>query len=352
VTAAKVLLVGTGSFHGVAACMWSGLRERGVAAQFLEISPKWSANALHRGIERACPWASPRVLLANARLVAECKAADVRWAIVTNGRELSVDTIRKSRTILESRGGGIACFLCDDPFNPVHRSESWLRSLPAYSLVVSTKRQVTPDLIGLGCPAVRYARFAFHPPIHRPIDRPSGEFGPVDIAFAGASDPDRLPFLEALAQVGEGLSVRMYIGTRRVHPALRSVAWPYVRGLDYSAAMVSATVCPCLVRRANRDGHVMRSIELPAMGAFMLAERTSEHQEIFEEGVHCDYWGSREELVEKARWYSRNPGAARSIARRGYDRVALGGFTYSDRALEIVTMTSEAVASGRTWSSP
>jgi hypothetical protein len=160
----------------------------------------------------------------------------------------------------------------------------------------------------------------------------------MDVAFAGNADADRLPILAALAEGAEGLQMGLFGSGWDSSAALRRIAQPAVVGLRYSAAMCAATVCPCLIRRANRDGHVMRSIELPAMGAFMLAERTDEHQEVFEAGVHCEYWGSTEELVAKARWYARNPAAARAIAIRGHELITAGGFTYAERAREVLGM--------------
>jgi spore maturation protein CgeB len=85
----------------------------------------------------------------------------------------------------------------------------------------------------------------------------------------------------------------------------------------------------------------MRSIELPAIGAFMLAERTEEHQEIFVEGVHCEYWASVDELTEKMRWYARHPTRARAIAVQGHSLITAGGFTYGERAREVLRMIQD-----------
>jgi spore maturation protein CgeB len=313
----------------------------GETVQLLESSPRWGRSLANRAVEKVCRGNSPRVIALNVKALRLVRKGTLRATLVTNGRELWPETVREMRDSLQSRGGGIVCYLCDDPFNPAHRSETWLEGLRHYSVVVSTKRRVMADLVNLGCRTVRYARFGFHPPIHRPVDPQLMGFEAVDISVAGNADSDRVPILSALVEGAAGLSIGLFGNGWSVHPSLARIARPQVVGLTYAAAMCAATVCPCLVRRANRDGHVMRSIELPAMGAFMLAERTDEHQEIFDEGVHCEYWGSTQELIEKTKWYAQHPGAARSIARRGYDRVTAGGFTYADRARELVGMISE-----------
>ena len=335
---AELLIVGTRAHYGVAGCMCDELRARGQEVDLLEVYPDWSSSTVHRVVARLVPGATPQVIRANRRIARAVADEGVRFAIVTNGRELRPAVVREIRESLERRGGGIACFLCDDPFNPVHRSESWLRALAEYTVVVSTKRQVIRDLVAAGCRRVQYARFGYHPPIHRPVDPQAMGFVRCDIGFAGNADADRIPIIGSLAEGSPELSFQLYGHGWSAHRALRAIAQPQVVGLNYSAAMRAATVCPCLVRRANRDGHVMRSIELPAIGAFMLAERTDEHQEMFDEGIHCDYWSSVQELVDKTRWYASNPRRAAHIAHTGHARVIAAPNTYADRALEVVQM--------------
>lgn len=334
----EILIIGTRAYYGVAGCMCDELRAKGQAVEFLELYPDWSNNIVHRAVARLLPDMTPRVMWANRRTAHVVTTSKSKFAIVTNGRELCPEVVAEARQSLERRGGGIACFLCDDPFNPVHRSESWLRALAQYTVVVSTKQQVIPDLVTIKCRQVRYARFGYHPPIHRTVDPKSFGVFPCDISFAGNADADRIPILGGLAEGASELSFNLYGNGWSEHPALRAIVQPQVVGLRYAAAMQAATVCPCLVRRANRDGHVMRSIELPAIGAFMLAERTDEHQEMFDEGVHCDFWSSVDELVDKTRWYVSKPNRAAKIARAGHNHVTKTPNTYADRALEVVSM--------------
>jgi hypothetical protein len=345
ITAAScaVVVVGTRRHLGIGGSMVDGLAARGVSVRLIELHRGARASLLDKGtafLERLLPRLSSRHGRVNSDLLEAISSPNVRFVIATNGRELHRSTVQQARQVLEARGGGIACYLCDDPFNPAHRLETWIQSLNCYSVVVTTKRAISGDLRQLGCPRVEYARFGFNPDFHRPVVPGRRRFAPMDLAFAGNADADRLSVIGTAVELLPELRVTIYGDGWRARRGLRARCQPQVVGLDYAAAMCAATVCPCLVRRANRDGHVMRSFELPAIGAFMLAERTAEHQEIFEEGVHCEYWSSVEELVDKSRWFAAHPSKAAEIAHRGHQLVLEGSHTYADRAEEVIRMMS------------
>ncbi len=63
-----------------------------------------------------------------------------------------------------------------------------------------------------------------------------------------------------------------------MHPITRA-NWRGVADQDtIRSASAAARVCLCLVRRANRDGHVMRSFEAAVIGGCILAQDTADHR--------------------------------------------------------------------------
>jgi spore maturation protein CgeB len=86
------------------------------------------------------------------------------------------------------------------------------------------------------------------------------------------------------------------------------------------------------VRRANRDEHVMRTFELPAMGACMLTEDTTDHREIFgEDGEAVSYFHTPDEMVDKLRWLLTHDDERRRLADAARRVITRGHHTYRDR---------------------
>ncbi len=103
------------------------------------------------------------------------------------------------------------------------------------------------------------------------------------------------------------------------------------------ALTAAAKVNLCLVRRANRDGHVMRSFEIAATGGCMLAEDTEEHREIFgSEGDAVVYFRDPKEAAQRARALLSDPSERERLASCLHRRIVGGANTYTHRLLAIL----------------
>jgi len=243
------------------------------------------------------------------------------------------------RSTLEAvRDLGITCvnFLTDDPWNPNQRANWFLQALPSYDLILSPRRANLDDLERLGCRAY-YLPFAYDTTLHH-IEPPSPELAnqyESDVLFYGGADNDRLPYVTALIEMG--LNVHLYGGYWNRNPKTRACHKGMADAQTLRWATSGAKVTLCLVRRANRDGHVMRSFESPAMGACLLVEDTAEHREIFgAEWENVAYFRSILEMREKVAQLMSSPDLCLRLRQNVHRHITQGGNAYENRLGEIM----------------
>jgi spore maturation protein CgeB len=259
--------------------------------------------------------------------------------LFTNGiAPLTKQTLER----LSQKGIKTLNFLTDDPWNSKHYAPWFMEGLTEYGVVFSPRQVNLEQLRQFGCQAVHYLPFGYDPYLFYPVSPKPEELATYssDVMFAGGGDKDRLPYISALIKAG--INVGLYGGYWERYPETKSVT----RGLaDIGAlrlAIQSSKIALCLVRQANRDGHVMRTFEVPAVGACMLTEDTPEHREIFgEEGKCVVYFKSISEMIEKTRWLLDHPDERKCLSLSAHQHIIRGSNTYSDRLHYILNTLSQ-----------
>lgn len=242
-------------------------------------------------------------------------------------------------TLADARATGITVlnYLTDDPWNPGQRSRWFFRALPAYHVVFSPRRANLQDLRAAGCPRVEYLPFAYDPRLAYPVEVPAGEERP-DVMFAGGADRYRVPILGTL--IACGFRVALYGDSWERYPETRTAARGHADPATLRKATAAARVALCLVRRANRDGHVMRSFEAAATGACMLVEDTPEHRELFgSDAETVVYFRGIDPMVERLRGLLCDPAERRRLAEAVRQRIVGGANTYRDRLAAMLQAT-------------
>lgn len=231
-------------------------------------------------------------------------------------------------------------YLTDDPWQRRLRADWFIRALPSYDAVFSTKREIMSDLRRAGVKHTIFLPFAYDPGLHFRCDRDSHAAGnnlDSDILFAGGGDSDRYPFLRALVDLG--LRVAIYGEQWSQEPMLRDSWRGHANPAQLRKATAAAKLCLCLVRRANRDGHVMRSFEIAAMHGCLLMEDTQEHRELFgEDRESVAYFRNVDEMVMKAKMLLSDPKERERLADAAHNRICRGHHTYGDRLITMVTI--------------
>jgi hypothetical protein len=99
----------------------------------------------------------------------------------------------------------------------------------------------------------------------------------------------------------------------------------------YAAVVAGSQIALGFLRELNPDQHTTRTFEIPAIGGFMLADRTEDHLEFFEEGKEAEYFSSDEEYRDKVGFYLASERARTRLAAAGHQRCITSGYSYDDR---------------------
>jgi hypothetical protein len=324
-----LLLVGNPGPVHVGAHLYAAARELGLAVTFCDAEAAFGGPAwLGKVTWRLAGHRPPRLRQFSQQVVAACRAARPDWVLTTGLAPVEAQALRA----IGELGVRRLNYLTDDPWNPAHRAPWFLQALPLYDQVFSPRLANMDDLRRLGCREVSYVPFAYAPAIHFPESSPPDDAArfAADVVFVGGADRDRVPVMAAVA--GTGLRLDLWGGYWQRHAETR----PYARGhadpRTVRHAIAGGKVALCLVRRANRDGHAMRSYEVPAMGACMLLEDTPEHRAIFgEDGAAVVYFDSTDGLLDRVRWLLAHEPERRRLAEAAHRLIVDGHNTYADR---------------------
>ena len=308
----------------------AALGARIVPVDTLPPAAQKAQGRFHRRVQRRL-FGPPDLAGANdaIRRLAARERPDLIW--VDKGVTIDPATLREARS---ASGCVIAGYSPDDMMNPGNLCRRYVRGLPEYDVYFTTKSYGVEDLERLGAREVRFVGNAYDPRTHRPVvldgERRRALGGPV--GFVGMWERERAASIGRIAAAG--VPVRVWGGGwerwRCDAPSLRVEPRP-VFADEYAQALCAFDINLCFLRKANRDLQTTRSIEIPACGAFMLAERTDEHRELFEEGREAEFFGDDDELLDKIRFYLARPALREAIARAGLERCVRGGYSNEAR---------------------
>lgn len=241
---------------------------------------------------------------------------------------------------LKRVGATSIVWLTDDPWNPAHKSQRFLTSISSYGFCLTPRKSNIEEIARLN-PSVHYMPFGYDSAIFAAQEKSTAR--PTEahaVFFAGGADSDRIPIMEALAR--SGLSFGLYGGLWNKWPALRGVHRGYATPHELVWHGCEAKIALCLVRRANRDGHSMRTFELGALGACMLVERTPEHEEIFGcDGESVRFFADETDVVNVAKELMESPELRARLKVAVRDLIRGGRHSYSDRFAAILGLLQE-----------
>lgn len=227
----------------------------------------------------------------------------------------------------------IVSYTLDDVMNKRNSSIYFRKSIGLYDFYFTNKKYNVEELLSMGAKNVHYFPNGYSSHVHRPVITTEREkqFYGAEVALIGSYEKERVELIRYLAEN----DIRVKIWGWGRNPARSGMNHPnitftgkYVYGDEYAKVVCSTDINLCFLRKENRDTETTRSIEIPACGGFMLAERTIDHQALFEENQEAVYFSSREELLEKINYYLKHTQERERIGLMGLERCIKSQYCY------------------------
>lgn len=249
----------------------------------------------------------------GARAVEVAAAINATHVVATGIAPLPADAVRT----LKQSGVRVVNWLTDDPWNDAHIAPWFIETIPEYDVIFTPRSALIDDLHGAGARAVEMLPFAYCSSCHFGVQKEPPR--PV-VSFVGGADKDRVHYINSLVKANIGLE--LYGGYWKDQRGLSEYAAGFVDMAGYRAVVGHTAVSLCLVREANRDGHVMRSYELPAMRGCILAQDTPDHRELYGPDGECvRYFTNASNIGDVARQLLADSAERERLAVAAHSRV-------------------------------
>jgi spore maturation protein CgeB len=331
----RLLVVGNPESYHMGAHLMQAAASLHWEARIHDSRTAWSRNLwVNRIFHHLLSNRPPHYSRFNATLLKVCHSFRPELVLATGISPVSAGSLN----LIRDEGAKTVNFLTDDPWNPRNEAGYFWGSLRSYDLVANPRQINLQQLRDHGCRRVEYLPFGYNPAYHfiesdiSPAEK--ARFS-CDVALLGAADGDRVPLARALAQAGFDLA--LYGGFWGDVADLR----PFYRGEAYGRelrlAVNLAKVHVCLYRKANRDGHAMRSLEFPAMGACLAVEDSPEHRALYgDENACVVYWSDPSSLISSVHAMVSDPVRNRQLRATLHHKICgAGEHVYAHRLQSI-----------------
>jgi spore maturation protein CgeB len=239
----------------------------------------------------------------------------------------------------------------DDPFSSLYPWWKWrhfFKTIPICDLILSFRESNNSLYFKYGAKLVDLFRGYYVPLLHRQLQKrefENTEF-PCDVIFVGHYEEDgRFEMVDSLAN--EGINIKIYgpNGATKKNgwgevilnsEILKKQRIRYLKGEEYVKALNAAKIGLCFLSKLNNDTYTTRCFEIPACGTALFSEWSEDLEMIFENDVNAVLFRTKEELVEKVKYYLSHPIELAALTQRGKDLVSEKGHDIFSRVSSLV----------------
>ena len=209
----------------------------------------------------------------------------------------------------------------------------FLKSIALYHVHVITNELIIPKLKERGAEKIVLTEFGYDPVYQCPDPGSQEELqdSQSDAVFIGHWEPVTQRNISGL--IDAGVNVKVWGSHWRWRAfGLKGAYKIRTVGRDgYPKMIASSKIGLGFLSKWNQNQSAGRIFEIPALGTFLLAERTPQNTSYFKEGKEAEFFSTREELVEKAKYYLQNDDHRNAIAKAGQERCATSPYKIQDR---------------------
>ncbi len=280
--------------------------------------------------KKASWWGTLNAWWCNNALIRAVTTYKPDLVFIIKGELLTPETLCCIKQICGSR---LINFYPDNPFVVWNgnSNEHVLASLPIYDCWLSWSKMLEPVLISAGCKHVCYFPFAYDETLfNKSLSITNNDYAQYasDVCFVGTWEPEREAWLNDLITCMPSISLAVW-GNDWVTKCHNAAIKKILRGSAiYGDSMIKAfrlsKIVLNFIRVQNLAAHNMRTLEVPASGAFLLTQRTQDQAEtLFKEGESIACFADSKELVNKIDFYLHNANERIRIANNGFARAGM-----------------------------
>lgn len=275
------------------------------------------------------PLRLPDLKKINKEIIKRITACDYDVIWIDKGIVVYPETLKEIKRL--SSNTKIVSYSPDNMALRHNQSQQYLECIPLYDYIITNKSYIIKDMKRLGAKHVTFVNNSFSEDFHKPYELSEEEKNELggDVGFIGAWEEERCKSI--LYLVDHGVKVKVFGDAKwnkyaNYSPNL-TIMGRLLMNEDYCKSLRAFRISLCFLRKMNFDKQTTRSVEIPACGGFMMAERTNEHLSLFEEDKEAAYFSSNKELLKKCLYYLENEEARYKIAALGRIRAVDSGYS-------------------------
>jgi len=286
----------------------------------------WIIRAIHTRL-----LVGPAITRLNKEILrkVELCSPDIVW--IDQGKYLKPDTLRR---IKKKSNAVLVHHSTDDVLNNRHSFKYYFQSLDLYDFHFTSNIYNVKELAEMTQAKVIFNDNGYDGDLHKPVivNKSDSQRMSSDILFVGHWEENTQLFVNEL--IRENISIRVHgygWNNNSSYFQLSNFVSEGVWGEEYVKWLNSAKIGLGIVSKWNRSLTTSRIFEIPANGTMLLAERNEAIEKIYKEDHEAVYFDTKEEMVQKAKYYLLNNDEREEIAKNGMLRCLKNKSTWHDR---------------------